>query len=67
MHLFNLYDASFLRWAALFLSSLGILKTNFLTDIFLQAPNGATNIDVPFTYAPDLDIATTQYIISQMT
>ena len=59
MHLFQLFDENLLRYSAMFLSFVGLIKNNFITETFLAAP-------APAQFSPDYDIAFTQFLIGQM-
>ena len=59
MHLFELWSDTWLQYAAMGLSLIGLLKNNFLAETFLQVPNVGS-----MTTANEVD--KTQYIIAQM-
>ena len=49
MHLFELFDEGFLRYSAMFLSFVGLVKNNFLTDTFIMGAGLSADNDIAAT------------------
>jgi ABC-type Na+ efflux pump permease subunit len=45
MHLFHVFDENFLRYSAMILSMIGILKNNFITETYFEGTPLSMNID----------------------